>query len=650
MPERARDEGPQSSSSVRPGVGEGQRSGAHEPGPGLPPAPPLAVGDEALHTLLQHMSFQFYGLTEHQKLMQESLMRLEAAHEVSLERLQNSICTFLDQQCSRFESSFGQQASKLAGPMSCKSPEGSDWPTSKAVAQVEEAKHEANHKAVGSRQRVDFAGDAQSEATLTLPSVTVGISSYGNASEASPICASTESAGILPIVKRQAHIRRSGLMHAHLCRPKHNCFGMPVDVVPPSKILDVVNSCWFASVSATLVVLNALFIGYHTDAQISKALENPPGEEPEILRAINRAFDFFLCLEWCFRVAAFRASFFFGRERSWNTFDTALVLTSMADEFISGTTGGNFLRVMRVWRIVRVVRIFRALRFFRELRLLMSCIMSSFFALAWAILVVGLLIFVFAVLILQYLSYSLHNMSAGDDTRMLLSARYKSLSEAMFSLLMAISGGMEWAKVLMPLERITWTARPFFCLYVTLITFGVGNILTGVFVRKVEDLRRNDRDLAIHSEMADADAFVEQMRWIFEDNGYSGSTMRLQDLEMFMELDDVWAYMKTHNLDTYDTIELFRRLDPQESGKVNLEEFVFACQRLKGHAKSSDILTLLERSSTMERWLQSLLDQTKTSQRVYSQTAASIQAQLNDLHVIMHEQRDSTVEARKVDG
>merc|ERR1712032_234872 len=390
----------------------------------------------------------------------------------------------------------------------------------------------------------------------------------------------------------------------------------------------VVQSLPFSCVSATLVLANALFIGYQTDLRMALALKKHPEEEPDWLATVNVAFVVCFSIESVMRIAGLRLKFVFGEDALWNLFDLLVVTISLAEYAFQDFANVTFLRVLRMIRIVRVVRIIRVLRFFRELRMLMCCVFSSFWLLGWAMMLMGLLMYVFAIIILQAASLDILISDDPSATQALISYHWHSVPKAIFSMLMAISGGVEWEKIIAPLDNVSWLCRPAFAAYVVFVSFGIANIINGVFVFKVQDLNKHDRDLVVQASMADADAFIHQVRFYLAEQDISGDNLTMAQLRRFIENDEVWAYMKTHGLEVHDIMELYKRLDTGEQDKVDIEQFVFGCMRLKGAAKGSDVISILEIANGMQCQIQMLLDQARTSDRVCQQTFEKIEMQL----------------------
>merc|ERR1712117_16387 len=64
----------------------------------------------------------------------------------------------------------------------------------------------------------------------------------------------------------------------------------------------------------------------------------------------------------------------------------------------------SIMRTLRIFRLVRVFRIIRGARFFNDLRTMVSGIISSMKLLVWALLLLLIIEFVFAVSVLEFVS------------------------------------------------------------------------------------------------------------------------------------------------------------------------------------------------------------------------------------------------------
>merc|ERR1712241_934369 len=89
----------------------------------------------------------------------------------------------------------------------------------------------------------------------------------------------------------------------------------------------------------------------------------------------------------------------------WNIFDTVLVIMSIVEVLLlSGSTRASQASVgsgMKTIKMLRIVKVFRVFRFFRELSLLALMIVDSMRSLMWALLMLTIIIYVFAICFTQ---------------------------------------------------------------------------------------------------------------------------------------------------------------------------------------------------------------------------------------------------------
>lgn len=102
----------------------------------------------------------------------------------------------------------------------------------------------------------------------------------------------------------------------------------------------------------------------------------------------------------------------------WNTFDTILVLSSVVEILMeilgagAQTSGGfatmRLIRIVRITRLVRLLRLARVVRFVRALTVLVHSILATLKALVWAMLLLTINIYFFAILFTQTVASHLH--------------------------------------------------------------------------------------------------------------------------------------------------------------------------------------------------------------------------------------------------
>lgn len=116
------------------------------------------------------------------------------------------------------------------------------------------------------------------------------------------------------------------------------------------------------------------------------------------------------------------------------------------------------------------------------------------------------------------------------------------------------------------------------------------NIVTGVFVDKAVNMARAQRDYIIEQDREQKEQYAEQLKKVFLSLDVNGDrTLTLEEVESIFEKPQVGKYFEAIGFRAADCIRLHRLLDEDESGQVDLHEFVDGCLFLKGFARSIDV-------------------------------------------------------------
>lgn len=347
----------------------------------------------------------------------------------------------------------------------------------------------------------------------------------------------------------------------------------------------LVNNSWFDWLSALLVFVNAMCIGWQTDyaARASTDLL------PRAFRIIDITFCVLFTTELILRMVAGGKGFWLGSEWRWNLFDFFMVAlqifeetTALIAESPSGT-GSNFsyFRLLRLLRLVRVLRIVRVLRFIRELRKLVCSIGNSLQSLAWTLVLIVFMLYVVGVCFTQLVSS--HARSEGL-TSPELEKYFGSLDASVVSLFQAMTGGVDWDELSRPLSDIHFTLAILFSFYIAFAVLAMLNVVTGVFV-----------DSAVHASQRDNEKdIVMRIREVYQACDADGNgKLTWEEFEMQLASpgsEDVLAHI---GLNVADAKQLFELLDVNDDGEIDWDEFVMGCLRLRGPAKSVDVVTMM---------------------------------------------------------
>lgn len=190
---------------------------------------------------------------------------------------------------------------------------------------------------------------------------------------------------------------------------------------------------------------------------------------------------------------------------------------------------------------------------------------------------------------------------------------FMTVPRCMLTLLSAAFGGEDWAQFLTVLEQVGIEAATCFLLYLACMLMAVLNVITGVFVENTMSTVREDRELAINAELEREKADVHDLRHLFFsvlkeihphlDCSMDRIILSEPDFDHIVVHDRVRAQFGVMGLDVNHAQALFRLIDLDGSGEIDLEEFVLGCMRMKGQAKSVEVAHLKYESNRMLRKL-----------------------------------------------
>mmetsp|Transcript_101997 Transcript_101997/g.191860 ORF Transcript_101997/g.191860 Transcript_101997/m.191860 type:complete len:310 (+) Transcript_101997:2-931(+) len=202
-----------------------------------------------------------------------------------------------------------------------------------------------------------------------------------------------------------------------------------------------------------------------------------------------------------------------------------------------------------------------------------------------------MLFFIFGISLVTGVTDHMAEAGAFDDTRNEKLVEYFGfLGRATLSLYMSMSSGNDWVVYYEALGLLPDQYRFFFLTFISVAIFGVVNIVTGVFVESAMANSTKDREVMIHEELESKKSYQEAMRQFFEEADEDGTgTMGFDEFKKKLDDDIVIAYLNAHQLDVSDASELFTLLDFDQSGEIEIEEFLDGCYKLQGQSRALDM-------------------------------------------------------------
>jgi len=354
----------------------------------------------------------------------------------------------------------------------------------------------------------------------------------------------------------------------------------------------LVKSNAFDLCCALIVISNSIFLGVEVEMSIASG-----GERNATLQAIQFIYSGWFLLELVLRIAVDGRKLFYGEDWMWAWLDVFVVVTSLWEVIVDvmyilmesgtggevpGVSGLKALRIIRITRIVKAIRLMRVFRFVMAFRTLITSILYTLKSLFWAVMLLFVIVYVFAVLFTQAV-----NDYVADPARPLTevereaSKNFASLDATMLNLFMSIAGGVSWGEVLPPLHAVSYAWVGLYVFYI---------VVTGVFCQSAIESAQNDHTTVVHSILKNKEMHVNKLRKLFSNLGDGSSeAITFAIFEEKISSPDVQAYFEVLGLDVDDAWSFFKLLDLDDGGDVEIEEFLMGCLRLRGTARAIDV-------------------------------------------------------------
>ena len=172
---------------------------------------------------------------------------------------------------------------------------------------------------------------------------------------------------------------------------------------------------------------------------------------------------------------------------------------------------------------------------------------------------------------------------------------FGTLERSALSLFQAMSGGMDWDKLFQALSPLGFQYRLVLIAFVLFDIFGAANVVTGIFVEIANRWAHNDTWAQVQTAEASRRKTMQQLHelWMEQDvGGYGTLTLELM-YDAFLDTNiGLVSKFSGMGLELTDVRTLFLLLDRDQKGFINMQDFLLGCFRLKGRAKTLDLVKL----------------------------------------------------------
>jgi hypothetical protein len=262
-----------------------------------------------------------------------------------------------------------------------------------------------------------------------------------------------------------------------------------------------------------------------------------------------------------------------------------------------------------------LLKIAKYLTFFRELRLMIFGLIASLRSLLWSFVMLGLVVYIFSIVFVQATISFLQrdDFGAPQELRDEYVEWFGSVQVSMRTLLVAISGGEDWAQFCNMMEAVSPIYSLIFILYIMLVFHGVLHVIASIFVDSAMNTSRQEKDELIIQEMNNKDSYMALINAVLQEADKDGSgTVSWGEFQKYLEDPRMTDFLKAIEFDVTEARGLYKLLDVDESDEVPIEEFVTGCFRLKGNAtKPLDLASLMHENKKVMRVLMKYMSYTE---------------------------------------
>jgi voltage-gated sodium channel len=273
---------------------------------------------------------------------------------------------------------------------------------------------------------------------------------------------------------------------------------------------------------------------------------------------------------------------------------------------VSGLRMFSMVRIVNLLRLKKVIEHHKMLK---ELKLVIRGVVGSGVSLVWSMVVLMLIMFVFSIWTTTLIGYregysDLKGLTNGWNNE----ALFGSIGRSMFTLVQVMTLDTWCSGIARHVAIQQWYMIFLFVVFGLLTTYGIVNLIISIIVEQTLEATHNNNSRVKAREEKARKAEMDAIRDIFLLSDVDAS----QDLtsEEFTEAcamdSEVQWRLRQLELPMEDVMRLFQVIDGDGSRSLTMKEFVEGCTKLKGVARSKDLLALQHQADNMSKKMDSL--------------------------------------------
>jgi voltage-gated sodium channel len=384
----------------------------------------------------------------------------------------------------------------------------------------------------------------------------------------------------------------------------------------------LVTKSWFEGGIAAIIVLNVFVmaaqiqyrsfdlgrtIGYRWHDETKEELW---AHADVVFNVLDFVFGVIYIAEFLLKVHAFRSVWI---KDPWNWFDALIVgfwvVEKQMQDVVQLPGNVTLLRTARLFKLLRLVKVIKTIHGFESLALLLTTLRACVKILAWS----STLLFSFQVLIAFVIffvleeTYFLQPGVTFEEQRQVFEY-FGSFSRVMLSMFeMTLANWPPVCRLLV--ENINEWFMIFFVTHKLIIGFAVIGVINGVFMQETLKVASSDDAIMMRTKEQEVKTYSRKIQRLFyaADASHDGKI----DVQEFVEIvadPQILTWLSSMDLPVRDPELLFNLLDSEGCGKISMEVLVKNALKLRGSAKSVDVLGLKKQLDAIQNSLALAMD------------------------------------------
>jgi hypothetical protein len=380
-----------------------------------------------------------------------------------------------------------------------------------------------------------------------------------------------------------------------------------------NRLESFMNHHWVEAFFATIIVFNTFLMAagmQYTSIDIRDSLFQTGQRAADVWPGVDTAFEYIeLCcgviyfIEIVLKALAEHWRFF---KDCWNILDASIVLLWLLQLGQVGVpVKSQFARMVRIARLGRLMHLVRTIEGFDALVIMTTSLRGSLSVVFWAFVLIFFCLMFIALLLYQVLTeFYFMDENRPLEERQEVFLYFGTFTRAMFSMFeLTLANWPTLIRVLA--ENVHEGFFVYGILHKVSMGFAVVGVVNGVFMQQTFKVADMDDTIMVRKKQRQMKAHKRKMRRLFDaaDEDKDG-TLNLEEFQAILSSEELQMWMAAMEIDATDVPALFKLIaSHDDDADISSDDLVTGISRLKGAARSLDVLTILQQLKELKETL-----------------------------------------------